>query len=148
MKAISLSHLYVSNFISYMLMVLWFYTVSDKVYDFDVYRHSMMVQVFSEAWASVLVYTLPATEWLAFCLLLFTPCRWFGLLLSSTLLVSFTIYVGLAVCGFYPKMPCSCGGLFRKLSWNGHLILNAGLSTLSVIGNLNAHRGRKEVPDN
>lgn len=131
------------NLIAVVLMVLWLYTVAAKLYDFNAYQHSMMVQVFSKTVAKVLLYTLPAIEWLAFCLLLFPQYRKAGLYLSAFLLLAFTLYVALAVFGFYPKKPCSCGGLFRKLSWKGHLILNIALSTLSITGLLMRSKAQK-----
>ena len=43
----------------------------------------------------------------------------------------FTLYIGYMV-AFVPKLPCSCGGIIQKMSWNQHLIFNVGFILLGV----------------
>jgi len=33
---------------------------------------------------------------------------------------------------FVEKLPCSCGGVIAKLSWNQHLLLNLGFVLLAL----------------
>jgi putative oxidoreductase len=35
---------------------------------------------------------------------------------------------------FFPYIPCSCGGVIRKLTWPQHLVLNLFYVALSVLG--------------
>jgi len=148
MKLASVNHAIALKLLLILLGVLWFYTVADKLYNFDAYQNSMMNQVFNRPIAKLLVYLLPSIEWLTFCFLLFPKFRLAGLYLSAFLLFSFTLYVAFAVLGFYPKRPCSCGGLFRSLSWNAHLYLNVFLFLLSVTSIPLYNLRRKEVKGN
>lgn len=139
------SQRYIYGAIIGILVLLWLYTVCDKLYDFKAFSNSMLTQVFSRPYAIALTYSLPTVEWCAMCLLLFPKLRLAGLYLSALLLLAFTLYVAFAVLGFFPRRPCVCGGLFSGLSWNNHLLLNIFLLSLSAYGIYLFHDQRKEV---
>jgi hypothetical protein len=50
------------------------------------------------------------------------------------LMTSFTIYSIMIIAHFFPYVPCSCGGVIRKLTWPQHLALNLFYVALSVLG--------------
>src|SRR5690606_18433211 len=67
-------------------------------------------------------------------LLLIRPIRIYGLLFSLLLLLVFTIYVGMVYLNFFERVPCSCGGVFKSMSWEAHLFFNLGFTLLALAG--------------
>jgi hypothetical protein len=46
----------------------------------------------------------------------------------------FTIYTILVLSHFYDYVPCSCGGVIRRLTWPQHLFFNLFFVALSTLG--------------
>lgn len=46
------------------------------------------------------------------------------MILSTLLMTAFTIYIVLIISGYFPKVPCTCGGVIRALGWKAHLVFN------------------------
>ena len=67
------------------------------------------------------------------------------LLTSLALLTLFTGYIAAILLHFFPRTPCSCGGIFRNLSWQQHFWVNLGLITLTTLALL-AGRNRTTPP--
>ena len=66
--------------------------------------------------------------------LLFLPAsRKAGLLASFVLMSLFTAFI-IYMMLTSKKLPCSCGGIINKLSWQQHLILNIFLIGLAGVG--------------
>jgi len=84
----------------------------------------MLNQVFTKNIANVLVWAVPFTELLAGSLLIFLKTRLAGLYASLLLLISFTIYIGLVMNNVFGRIPCSCGGVLNKMTWEQHLVFN------------------------
>lgn len=93
----------------------------------------MLNQVFPMAMAEVLVWAVPAVELLTAGLLISTRTRIMGISASITLLVSFTVYIALIKLNFFGHVPCSCGGVISKLSWEQHFVFNIFFIVLSGI---------------
>nr|WP_276834881.1 MauE/DoxX family redox-associated membrane protein [Chryseobacterium cucumeris] len=55
-----------------------------------------------------------------------------GLIGSFVLMLIFTGYIALLL-SKSKNLPCSCGGILEKMSWNQHLYFNIGCVTLSAI---------------
>ena len=51
--------------------------------------------------------------------------------MSLILVTAFTSYI-ICMKAFVEKLPCSCGGVIAKLSWNQHLLLNLGFVLLAL----------------
>lgn len=127
-----------------LLVLLWLYTGLDKLVDYKSYWHSMYLQIFPRSVLKIMVPAVPIVE-LGAGLLFFRP-KWreYAYVSSLLLLVSFTIYVALIYFGYFPKRPCACAGLFEKMSWGQHLIVNTCLSIIAFSA-LTLHLKRKEV---
>jgi hypothetical protein len=52
---------------------------------------------------------------------------------SLTLMTIFTAYI-IAILQFSYTIPCSCGGVLSKLSWQTHLVFNIGFMVLAAAG--------------
>lgn len=120
--------------ITAILVLLWAYSSISKFLDLPRFRRGLKSQVFPKWMGEVLFWTLPATELILIALLWLPDTRLFGMYLSALLMLSFTIYIGGAVYGFYDRYPCPCGGIFRGMRWNTHLKVNFILTCVSVAG--------------
>lgn len=120
--------------ITAILVLLWAYSSISKFLDLPRFRRGLKSQVFPKWMGEVLFWTLPATELILIALLWLPDTRLFGMYLSALLMLSFTIYIGGAVYGFYDRYPCPCGGIFRGMRWNNHLKVNFILTCISVAG--------------
>ncbi|MDP3467064.1 MAG: hypothetical protein Q8S11_01940 [Daejeonella sp.] len=117
--------------ISYLLILLWVYAAASKLIDYDTSRAQMLNQIFSKSIANVLVWAVPFTELLAGSLLIFLKTRLAGLYASLLLLISFTIYIGLVMNNVFGRIPCSCGGVLNKMTWEQHLTFNLAFMLLT-----------------
>jgi len=117
----------------WLLIILWSYAVFAKLADFPLYQKQMRQQVFSPAVSAYLVYLILFLESLAMLSLMFMATRRTGLILSLLLLIGFTIYIILIMGGYFPKVPCSCGGLISKMSWKNHLYFNLIFMVMNLV---------------
>jgi len=114
------------------LIILWVYTAGSKVVEFQEFRHQLKLQHFNNALISLLLVILPLSEALTAFLLSSSASRMPGLYASLLLLTVFTIYIMLILLGFFDKIPCSCGGVLKEMSWKTHLLFNASFLSLNL----------------
>ncbi|WP_294958300.1 MauE/DoxX family redox-associated membrane protein [uncultured Flavobacterium sp.] len=123
----------VANVISFLFIVLFVYAAVNKILEFETFRvqlaQSPLLSVFA-GWVSVLV---PLIEILISLMLLFPKSRFTGLYAALCLMTMFTAYIFI-VLHFSSFVPCSCGGILEKMSWNVHLIFNFFFIILSLTG--------------
>lgn len=115
-----------------MLVLLFTYTGFSKVFAFTTYQGTLFNQPLPHTLSRPLSYILPAAELLTAIGLLLPKTRLLALRSSLILLTIFTGYIGLILLHFFPKTPCSCGGIFRSLTWGQHFGLNLLLMTLTL----------------
>lgn len=121
------------------------YAAASKLIDFKSFRIQILIQPVPRWSVAYLIYIVPLTEILTITLLLFKKTKTLGLYSAASLMVLFTLYVGLAMSGAFGSIPCSCGGVIGKLSWPQHFIFNLiflGLSTYGIIIN---HKERRFI---
>ncbi|MFC6101493.1 MauE/DoxX family redox-associated membrane protein [Olivibacter domesticus] len=118
---------------------LYSYTAVMKIADFKVYRIKMYRQVFPDWLSEIMVYALPAAELGMVAWLLapyFSERKLFriGLKANIVLMASFTVYAWLAKEKVFGYIPCACGGIFEKMEWPEHYVVNLRLTILAVVG--------------
>ncbi|MCX2495208.1 hypothetical protein OQX63_17085 [Pedobacter sp. PF22-3] len=123
----------IAQVISAAFILLWVYTAGSKLTDFQSYKQEMSLQVFSPDFAAVLVYAIPFFEILCAILLLIKKTNKLGLALSLLLMLVFTGYILLIILGYFPKTPCSCGGIIKAMGWKAHLIFNIFFISASIL---------------
>lgn len=115
-----------SNFvliISFLTALLFIYAASSKLIDFENFRIQLGQSPLLSAFAGWVAILVPVIE-ILIAMVLFTPkFRFFGLLSAFALLIMFTIYIYI-ILNFSAYIPCSCGGILEKMTWNQHLIFN------------------------
>jgi len=120
--------------ISALLIMLFLYASVSKFLDFNRFIGEMNNQPFPNSWTPFLIWTVPSLEIAIALALIFERTRMVGLIASLVLMSLFTLYTGSVLLHFFAYVPCSCGGVIRKLSWPQHMVFNLFFVTLSIIG--------------
>ena len=120
--------------ISALLIMLFLYASVSKFTDFQRFYGEMNNQPLPNSWTPFLVWTVPSLEIAISVVLIFERTRMVGFIASLALMTLFTIYTGAILLHFFEYVPCSCGGVIRKLTWPQHLVFNLFFVTLSVMG--------------
>lgn len=120
--------------ISGIIAMLFFYAALSKLIDYDKSVGEMRNQIFPIQIANLLTWFIPAIEIILALMLLFPITRKKALWSSLVLLSSFTIYIGVVMTGLFGRIPCSCGGILKNMSYRVHLIFNLFFVSLALIG--------------
>ena len=120
--------------ISSLLILLFLYASVSKWLAFKSFVGDMNNQPFSNWMTPWLVWGIPSIEVLIVLLLIFDRTRLSGLYASLALMLAFTIYTAAVLLHSFKYVPCSCGGVIRKLTWPQHLVFNLFFVGISVVG--------------
>ncbi|KQB99885.1 MauE/DoxX family redox-associated membrane protein [Pedobacter sp. Hv1] len=124
----------VLQLISGLIAALFFYAAMSKLIDYDKSIGEMRNQIFPVAIAKVLTWMIPSIEITLVFLLLFRNTRKKALWASLFLLTAFTLYIAIVMTGVFGRIPCSCGGILKNMSYGTHLIFNLFFITLASLG--------------
>lgn len=122
------------KFICGSIAALFFYAAFSKLMDYDKSVGEMRNQIFSATIANILTWLIPTIEVTLTFLLLFPNTRKIALWASLLLLSAFTLYIGVVMTGIFGRIPCSCGGILKNMSYGTHLIFNLFFVSLAVLG--------------
>ncbi len=122
------------HLISGLIASLFFYASFSKLLDYDKSQWEMRNQIFPPAMAWVLTWAIPLTEIVLMVTLLFPKTRRKALWGSLVLLTIFTLYIAIVMTGVFGRIPCSCGGILKNMSYGTHLIFNLFFIAISLIG--------------
>ena len=120
--------------ISSLLILLFLYASVSKWLAFKSFVGDMNNQPFPNWMTPYLVWSIPSIEVLIVLLLIFDRTRLSGLYASLVLMLAFTIYTVTVLLHAFKYVPCSCGGVIRKLTWPQHLVFNLFFVGISVAG--------------
>jgi nucleoside recognition membrane protein YjiH len=120
------------EFVSYFFILLFCYAGISKLMDFENFQSQISKSVLLNRFSEFLPYTIIIVEFFIAGLLCYRKTRNIGLVGSIVLMLFFTGYVAL-ILSTTDNLPCSCGGILEKMSWNQHLYFNIGCVILSVI---------------
>lgn len=109
------------------LVLLFIYTGTSKLLSLQEFTGTLYNQPLPHWMAPVLARLIPALEIGTALLLMYAPAQLAGLRISLFLLILFSGYTAAILLHLFPKIPCTCGGIFRFLSWKQHLFINLGL---------------------
>ncbi|MFC4478968.1 MauE/DoxX family redox-associated membrane protein [Flavobacterium chungangensis] len=113
-------------------VLLFVYASVSKILDFESFQvqlgQSPLLSIYA-GWMSWLVISL---EILISILLLFPKTRGIGLWASFNLMVMFTVYIFI-ILHYSSFVPCSCGGILEKMTWQMHLAFNIVFVLLALI---------------
>lgn len=113
-----------------LLIILFFYTGVNKILLHTNFRAVMARSPLIGSNAKMLSWIIPFAE-LFTCVLLFIPVtRKWGLILSFSLMILFTAYISYMILTA-SRLPCSCGGVLKQMTWGQHLLFNLCFCTLA-----------------
>ena len=122
--------------ISSLLILLFLYASVSKWLAFKTFIGEMNNQPFPNWMTPFLVWSIPFIEVLIAVGLIFEKTRVQSFYASLFLMLAFTIYTVAILLHAFKYVPCSCGGVIRKLTWPQHLFFNlffVGISLLGII---------------
>lgn len=127
-----------------MLLILWIPTLTEKVLNFNRFKSDMLSQPFDDNLAPWVFYSIPLLEGGVILLLIKPAYQRLGLILSSILLLIFTVYVSSAILGMWERIPCGCGLIISGMSWHQHFFFNVCFLLISILG-LYLHQYQKII---
>jgi hypothetical protein len=122
---------YVLQLICSLFIFLFVYTALSKFYAFDRFVNFLGKSPLIGSSKYVAAWSIPSAELTVSLLLLLPSTRRIGVYCAFVLMSLFTAYVGYMIL-FVPHLPCSCGGIIQKLTWQQHLVLNLVLTGIAA----------------
>src|SRR5690606_14139651 len=122
----------VIEIISLLYVLLFVYAAVSKLLDFENFQvqlgQSPLLSAFA-SWVSWLVIIVELTIALA---LIIPRFRNTGLLAALSLMTMFTAYIFI-ILHYSSFVPCSCGGILEKMTWNIHFVFNIVFIILAAV---------------
>ena len=113
-------------------ILLWVYAATAKLLEFDDFGIQLGQSPLLSAYAGILVWLVPLSEYILSALLLLPTTRKVGLYGSLCLMTAFTTYI-IIILNYADFVPCSCGGILEALGWTEHLIFNIACIVFALI---------------
>lgn len=113
---------------------LFAYAALSKMADYEKSLGEMRNQVFPNSIAAILTWLVPTVELILAVLLVVQVTRKKAVLASLILLSLFTVYIAVVMTGVFGRVPCSCGGILKNMSYGTHLIFNLFFVLLALLG--------------
>ncbi len=132
MKSKIISSSAITTTVSLLFIVLFVYAAASKLLDFENFKVQLGQSPLLSAFASWLVWFVPAMEIILSLFLVFSKHKFWSLLAAYNLMVMFTVYIYI-ILNFASFVPCSCGGILEKMGWTEHLVFNLGFVVLALI---------------
>ena len=125
-------------------ILLWVYAATAKLLDYESFSVQLGQSPLLSAYAGVLVWLVPLSEYVLSGLLLFPKTKKVGLYGSLCLMMAFTTYI-IIILNYADFVPCSCGGILESLGWTEHLIFNGVCVLLAASAFLIASQNPKSA---
>jgi hypothetical protein len=122
------------NIIYAILVFIYLYAAVSKFIDFRVYLKDMHNQPFPLWVSNILLWLIPISELFICFALISHQGKTIGLFSSLILISLFSVYILAILNHSFKYVPCSCGGLIRKLTWKQHLFFNLFIMSVSLLG--------------
>lgn len=123
---------FIVNSICYSYALLFIYAAASKLLDFNTFRVQLGQSPLLSAFADWVSISIPGIEICIAIILLIPKYRLLGLYASYLLMAMFTMYIYI-ILNYSAFVPCSCGGILQKMTWNQHLIFNIAFILLAII---------------
>lgn len=104
-------------------IMLFVYAATNKLLDFENFRVQLGQSPLLSAFAGWISWTVLIVEFTIAGFLLFPRTRIKALYAGFCLMTMFTAYIFIML-NYSSFLPCSCGGILEKMSWQEHLIFN------------------------
>lgn len=115
-------------------VLLFLYASLSKFLDFRTFVKEMNNQPLPNSWTPFLVWFIPCSEITLSLGLIFERTRLIALYGSLALMGLFSGYAIIILLHAFSYIPCSCGGIIKRLTWRQHLVLNFFFVGLAIAG--------------
>ncbi len=117
-----------------LIVMMWLYASSSKYFDFAGFKRDMHKQPFPTWLSDILLIIIPPIEITTALMVAWQKTRRNGLVITEVLMSAFTLYIIAIMFKFFPRVPCSCGGIIKSFTWEEHLIFNLFFVAIGIIG--------------
>ena len=121
------------DLIAFAFIILFTYTAGSKLMIVKDFSNVLSMSPLIGDYSKFISYAIPIVEIVISILLIIQSTKRVGLLLSLALMLVFTIYL-IYMISLGGKLPCHCGGVITKLTWNQHIIFNSFFIVLALFG--------------
>jgi hypothetical protein len=132
MKTVQVRFLVV-EIISSLFILLFVYAALTKLLDYENFKVQLANSPILTKISGFTAVFIPSAEILTAVFLAKSRFREVALYSSLALMTVFTAYI-IAILQFSYTIPCSCGGVLSRLSWEDHLVFNTGFLVLAAAG--------------
>lgn len=108
---------------SLLYILLFVYAAVSKLIDFENFKTELAQSPLLSAFAGWISWAVLFFEVATALLISFTKTRLTGLYFGFCLMTMFSAYIFI-ILNYSSFIPCSCGGILEKMSWNQHLVFN------------------------
>jgi len=130
-KKSSMKKAFITDTIAALFILLFVYAATSKLLDYDNFQIQLSQSPLLAPFAHSFSWIVPLIELLIAVMLTINRLRLTGMYAAYNLMILFTAYI-IAVTRFSKYVPCSCGGILQKLSWNQHLAFNIFFVIISI----------------
>lgn len=124
---------FVTDIISSLLLLLFLYTGLSKLINHRTFAFVLSQSPLLHPFSGLLAIVLPLLE-IVIAVMLFLPVtRLKAMYASFVLMLLLTVYLS-GMVAFTHDLPCNCGGVIQKLSWQQHIVFNLFFLFLSFSG--------------
>lgn len=120
------------NTVCSMFVFLFVYAAMSKFREFEKFHNQIQQSPLLAAHSELFSHGVLLLELIIACLLLNDKLKSYALLGSFSLMVIFSAYI-IAITKYSEFVPCSCGGILEKMSWNQHLYFNVFFVIIAAV---------------
>lgn len=117
--------------VSWLFIFLWVYAAVSKLLDFSNFQAQLGQSPMLNRFAGIIAWMIPVIEIIVAIFLGSLRWRLGGMYASYGLMIMFTAYI-IVILNYSESVPCSCGGILEKMSWNQHFIFNLTMVVLAL----------------
>lgn len=118
--------------IAILFIILWVYAAVSKLFDYNNFSIELGKSPLLNGFAPVVAVGIPFLEIALAIMLLIERSKFIALVLSSSLLLLFTVYLFI-ILNYSSYIPCSCGGILGHLGYKEHIVFNLILFALGIV---------------
>jgi hypothetical protein len=113
------------------LICVFVYAALSKLLEYHLFTLQLHQHPYLRSIAPTVAWVLPAAELIVAALMIIPATRKAGLYSTCSMLVIFTVYLGVMLLSG-KHLPCACGGIISSFSWGQHMIFNGVLIAMAV----------------
>ena len=129
--------------ITVFFVILLSYALIIKAGTFGNFRTQLEQVPGIQQFGKILAYSIIILQSLTIFLLCYQRSRLWGLWITFVMVTVFTGYIGFILLDS-SNLPCTCIGLFEKMTWKDNLVLNIGLMITALTGIITLKAGRSK----